>query len=124
MQSLYERQVEAIVGALGVAPPGKLTALVGDTVRVTLTVKYRGQAISGKIHVTFGQKATLFNEDGNKQTDIPVYIGGNTGTNYDLYAKIMSVPGADIFTSTYMNVLDVLGAPEFQDFRITDYSKV
>jgi len=141
MQSLYERQVEAIVGALGVAPPGKLTALVGDTVRVTLTVKYRGQAISGKIHVTFGQKDTLFNEDGNKQTDIPVsfgpdmdwktytftadvYIGGNTGTNYDLYAKIMSVPGADIFTSTYMNVLDVLGAPEFQDFRITDYSKV
>lgn len=141
MQSLYERQVEAIMGGLGVAPPGKLTVMVGDTVRVTLTVKYRGSAVSGKCHVTFGQQDTWFNEDGNKQKDVSVSfgpdsdwktytitvdvpIGGSTGVNYDLYAKLMSLPGADIFTPTYLNVLDVLGAPEFDDFRITDYSKV
>ncbi len=141
MQSLYLRQLETIMGGLGVAPPGKLTVMVGETVRVTLNVGYRGSAISGKIHVSFGQKNTLFNEDGNKQRDIPVsfgpdmdwktytfaadvYIGGNPGSNYDLYAKIMEVPGADIFTPTYLNVLDVIGAPEFQNFAITDYSKV
>ena len=141
MQSLYERQVLAIMGGLGVAPPGKLTVMVGDTVRVTLTIKYRGSAVSGKCHVTFGQKDTWFNEDGNKQVDVSVsfgpnadwktytitadvYIGGSTGVNYDLYAKIMGVPGPDIFTPTYMNVLDVIGAPEFKDFVITDYSKV
>lgn len=142
MQSLYERQVEAIVGALGVAPSGKLTVMVGDTVRVTLSVRYRGIAISGKIHIAFGQKDTLFNEDGNKRLENAIsfgpdndwktytitrdiYIGGNTGTNYDLYAKLMSLPGVtDIFTPTYLNVLDVIGAPEFQDFKITDYSKV
>lgn len=143
MQSLYQRQVNAILGGLDVAPPGKLTVMVGNIVRVTLSVGYRGSAISGaKIHIAFGQKDTLFNEDGNKQGDIlnvsfgpdsdwksytftkDILIGGSSGTNYDLYAKIMSVPGGDVFTPTYLNVLDVLGAPEFQNFAITDYSKV
>lgn len=141
MQSLYERQVEAILGGLGVAPPGKLTVMVGDTVRVTLTVRYRGRAVSGKCYVAFGQKDTWFNEDANKRKEIPVSfepdsvwktytitvdvpIGGSTGVNYDLYAKLISLPGPDIFTPTYLNVLDVLGAPEFDDFKITDYSKV
>ncbi len=146
MRNLYADTMEGIIreveGGIGVAPSGKLTVMVGDTVRVTLSVRYRGQSISGKCHVAFGQKDTLFNEDGNKQKEIAVsfgpdsdfktytitadiYIGGNTGTNYDLYAKLMSLPGVtDIFTPTYLNVLDVIGAPEFQDFKITDYSKV
>ncbi|MBA7634816.1 hypothetical protein ES703_42414 [subsurface metagenome] len=137
-------EVDAILRGenIGVAPPGKLTVMVGDTVRVTLRVQYRGEAISGKCHVTFGQQNAFFNEDGNKQKDISVsfgpdmdwetytlttdiYIGGATGTNYDLYAKLMELPGVtDIFTPTYLNVLDVVGAPEFKEFKITDYSKV
>jgi len=144
MRNLYADTVEGIISeveGVGVAPSGKLTVMIGDTVRVTHTVRYRGKSISGKIHTAFGQKDTTFNEDGNKQTEIPVsfgpdsdwktytipvdvYIGGNTGTNYDLYSKLMSLPGVtDIFTPTYLNVLDVIGAPEFQDFKITDYSK-
>lgn len=124
----------------GVAPPGKLTVLVGETVRVTLSVDYRGSAISGaKIHISFGQKDTLFNEDGNKQGDITnitfgpdsdwktytftkdILIGGSSGTNYDLYAKIMSVPGADIFTPTYLNVLDVIDITTFELLEETIY---
>ena len=144
MRNLYAQTMEGIireVEGLGVAPSGKLTVMVGDTVRVTLSVRYRGQSVSGKIHIAFGQKDTLFNEDGNKQLENAIsfgpdsdwktytitrdiYIGGNTGTNYDLYAKLMSLPGADVFTPTYLNVLDVIGAPEFDDFKITDYSKV
>ncbi|GAJ10746.1 unnamed protein product, partial [marine sediment metagenome] len=82
-----------------------------------------------------------FNEDGNKQSDTPVNfaqsmdwepyeiacdvpIGGPPGTNYDLYAKIMGVPGPDIESPTLLNVLDVLGAAEFRDFEITRYEKV
>lgn len=139
--SLYERQVESLIGGLEVAPPGKLTVMVGDTVRVTLTVRYRGSAVSGVCYIAFGLQDTWFNEDANKTGQIPVsfgpdsdwetytitvdiYIGGNTGLNYDLYAKLISLPGPDVFTPTYLNVLDVLGAPEFEDFRITDYSKV
>lgn len=145
MRDLYAVQVAEITRGFpgtGIAPSGKLTVMVGDVVKVTFSLKYRGKAISGKIHVTFGQKDTFFNEDGNKQIDASVNFGpdndfktytfsvnvpinGNTGTNYDLYAKLMSLPGVtDIFTPTYLNVLDVLGSPEFQDFKVTDYSKV
>ena len=132
--------VEQILQGIGIAvPPGeKLTVMVGDTVRVYLGVNYRGIAIDGEIHVSYGRKDTLFNEDGNKQFDIPVsfnqsmdwvlyeftcdvYIGGDTGANYDLYAKIMGVPGPDIFSPVLLNVLDVLGAPEFAEFGITSY---
>lgn len=123
-----------------VAPPGKLQAVLGDVVRVTLGVRYRGQAINGGIHVSFGYKNSWFNEDGAKQKDInislgpdndwkdytftaDISIGGSTGT-FDMYAKIMGVPGPDIFTPDYLDVLEVIGEPEFDNFRITDYTKV
>jgi len=135
--------VEQLLQSIVIAVPAgqKLTVMVGDTVRVHLGVDYRGPAIDGQIHVTFGSQDTWFNEDGNKQKDIPAHfdasmdwraypftcdilIGGSPGANYDLYAKIMGVPGPDIFTPTYLNVLDVLGAGEFRDFAIVSYDKV
>ncbi|GAI84362.1 unnamed protein product, partial [marine sediment metagenome] len=132
--------VESLLQGIGVAalPGEKLTVMVGDTVRVHLGVDYRGPAIDGEIHVSYGRQDAWFNEDGNKQNDIPVafdqsmdflpyeftcdiYIGGTPGENYDLYAKIMGVPGPDIFSPSLLNVLDVLGAVEFRDFEITSY---
>ncbi len=127
--------------SIGVAPGQKLIVELGDTVRVHLAVDYRGPAVDGIIHVSYGSQGIWFNEDGNKQSDTPVHfnksmdwvhyeiacdvpIGGNPGENYDLYAKIMGVPGPDIFTETLMDVLDVLGAVEFQGFAITGYEKV
>ncbi|MBA7696357.1 hypothetical protein ES703_105004 [subsurface metagenome] len=53
-----------------------------------------------------------------------IYIGGTPGENYDLYAKIMGVPGPDIFSPALLNVLDVLGAAEFRNFEITGYEKI
>ena len=143
MGALRINSIESLLQGIGVAalPGEKLTVMVGDTVRVHLGVDYRGTAIDGMIHVSYGRQDTWFNEDGNKQSDIPVHfdqsmdfvpyeivcdvpIGGTPGSNYDLYAKIMAVPGPDIFSPTLLNVLDVLGAPEFQDFAITGYEKV
>jgi len=143
MDGLKITSVESLLQGIGVAalPGEKLTVMVGDTVRVHLGVDYRGLAIDGTIHVSYGSQDTWFNEDGNKQNDIPVhfgqsmdwvpyefscdiYIGGSPGANYDLYAKIMGVPGPDIFSPTLLNVLDVLGAPEFQNFMITSYDKL
>ena len=135
--------VESLLQGIGVAalPGEKLTVMLGDTVRVHLGVEYRGPAIDGVIHVSYGSQNTWFNEDGNKQSDTPVhfdqsmdwvpyeaacdiYIGGSPGENYDLYAKIMGVPGPDIFAPSLLNVLDVLGAAEFANFVITGYEKV
>ena len=133
--------LERLLQGLAVPAGEKLTVMVGDTVRVHLAVDYRGPAIDGEIHVSYGSQNAWFNEDGNKQNDIPVsfdqsmdwepyefacdiYIGGSPGTNYDLYAKIMGVPGPDIFTPTLLNVLDVLGVAAFQNFGITSYEKV
>jgi len=135
----FERLVQGI--AVAVPAGQKLEVMVGDTVRVYMGVDYRGPAIDGEIHVTYGYQNAWFNEDGAKQEDIPVhfdtsmdwqpyeitcdvYIGGNPGYNFDLYAKIMGVPGPDIFSPTLMNVLDVLGAAEFRNFEIVSYDKV
>ncbi|GAI89931.1 unnamed protein product [marine sediment metagenome] len=46
------------------------------------------------------------------------------GPGYDMYAKIEGVPGPDIITESLLNVLDVLGAAEFQGFGITSYEKI
>ena len=143
MYGLRVNSIESLLQGIGVAalPGEKLTVMVGDTVRVHLAVEYRGPAIDGEIHVSYGSQDAWFNEDGNKQSDTPVHfdqsmdwvpyevacdvpIGGSPGTNYDLYAKIMGVPGPDIFSPTLLNVLDVLGAAEFQNFEITSYEKL
>ncbi len=143
MNGLRINSIESLLQGIGVAAllGEKLTVMLGDTVRVHLGVDYRGPAIDGEIHVTYGRQNMWFNEDGNKQSDMPVHfdqsmdwvpyeitcdvpIGGSPGENYDLYAKIMGVPGPDIFSPTLLNVLDVLGAAEFRDFQITSYEKV
>ena len=135
--------IESLMRSIGanVLAGEKLAVMVGDTVRVRLDVDYRGPAIDATIHVSYGRQNTWFNEDGAKQGNFPVHfdssmnwvpysfacdvpIGGAYGVDYDLYAKIMGVPGPDIFTPILMNVLDVMGAAEFQGFEITGYEKI
>ncbi len=143
MTTLQINSIESLLQGIGVeALAGeKLTVMVGDTVRVHLDVEYRGPAIDGSIHISWGHQNLWFNEDGNKQDDFPVHfdqsfdwapykfacdvlIGGDYGTGYDMYAKIEGVPGPDIFAPTLLNVLDVLGAAEFLNFGIASYEKV
>lgn len=140
--ALRINSVESLLQGISVPAGEKLEVMVGDVVRVHLGVDYRGPAINGVVHVSYGrQVGFVFNEDGNKQKDINVSfdqsmdwqayeitcdvpIGGSTGSGYDLYAKIMGVPGPDIFSPTLLNVLDVLGEAEFRNFEITSYDKV
>ena len=140
MQSLYERQMEAILGGVGVAPPGKLTVMQGDIVRVTFSFSYRGTALNFSMRAAIGNKGVTFDEIAyaTKALSVPASADFITYTdsvdistspispqaNLDLYAKLTGIPGADLFTPYYLDIIDVLGAPEFQDFVITDYSKV
>ncbi|GAH61576.1 unnamed protein product [marine sediment metagenome] len=139
--ALRINSVESLLQGISVPAGEKLEVMVGDVVRVHLGVDYRGPAINGVVHVSYGSQDTWFNEDGNKQNDINVSfdqsmdwqayeitcdvpIGGSTGSGYDLYAKILGVPGPDIFSPTLLNVLDVLGVAEFRNFAITSYEKL
>ncbi len=126
---------------IGVAAvPGEvLTVIPGDTVRVHLEVEYRGPAVDGTCYVAFGRQNTWFNEDWHNQVavrfaesydfrkyeiTVDLVTPNRPDVGYDLYGKIKDIPGPDIFTPTYLNVLDVLAAAEFRDFVVTAYQKV
>jgi len=139
--SLKGYTIEEVIGEVGVAalPGEKLTVGVGDTVRVRLSVDYRGDELDGAVWVAIGRQDMWFNEDFASRTPVhfdksfdfvtyeiiaDVLIGDRPGSDYDMYAKIMEVPGPDIFTATYLDIIDVLGAVEFRNFRIDSYEKV
>ena len=139
--------IEEVIGEVGVAalPGEKLTVDVGDTVRVHLTVDYMGPAIDGSVWVAIGRQNLGFAEDFVPDAPVPVHfnesvpwvtypivvdipIWDRPGTDYDMYAKIMQVPGPDIFTPDLLNIIDVIAAvptePQFRDFTIDSYEKV
>ncbi len=133
--------IEEVVGEVGVAaiPGEKLTVLVGDTVRVRFSVDYMGPAIDGAVWTAIGRQNAWFNEDFASRTPVhfdasfdfvtyditaDVVIGDRPGSDYDMYAKIMEVPGPDIFTPILLNIIDVLGAVEFRNFAIDSYEKI
>jgi hypothetical protein len=140
MQPLYERQVEAIMNGVGVAPPGKLTVMVGDKVRVKATISYRGTALNDYFYAAIGVRGALyFDEILNAQVaisfpqcpdwtsfqltvDIPITSAIAPKSNYDLYVKIVGHTEAGL--PEVDDCIDVVGTPEFQNFAITDYSKV
>jgi len=139
--NLRNYTIEGVIEEVGVAalPGEKLTVLVGDTVRVRLSVDYSGPAIDGAVWMAIGQKDTWFNEffasrtpvHFNASIDLVTYeivadvvIGDRPGANYDMYAKIMEIPGPDIFTPNYLNAIDVIGIAEFRNFTIDRYEKV
>lgn len=141
MQSLYERQIETIVGGLGVAPPGKLTIVQGEPVRMTVAFRYRGPALpSATLRCSIGTRIVgIFYEsvyasknigpipqssdflDYTAYADIAT-AGLSPSVNYDVEAKISEYAAQTLVK--HDDVIDVIGAPEFQNFRITDYSKV
>ncbi|MBA7701882.1 hypothetical protein ES703_110629 [subsurface metagenome] len=58
----------------------------------------------------------------NLQVDIPITTDIGIGTGYDIYVKIKGhieagLPEVD-------NCIDVIGAPEFQNFMIASYEKI
>ncbi len=139
----------------GVAPVGvvageTLPIKVGDTVRVHLTVDYRGQEVDGAIWTAIGWQVGIlikeFIEVFNIRTpvhfdasedfvtyqidcDVPITdIGGYAiefglyGNILDMYAKIMEVPGTDIFTDIIMGAIEVLEVPAPLDYELIQHT--
>ena len=116
------------------APPGVLTVDPGDTVKVVTEFDYVGPAISCRMisaiwHPTF---LDPHNEivRGNKSFSIPsspppgnhisvtmdlLVPSGEAGTDYGLYSSIRDVPGPDIYTGYYANIITITEVvPEFK----------
>ncbi len=131
----FLQQVE--LGDIAMAPPGVLTVLVGDSIRVTATVQYRGPAYSAVYRASIVQKIG---------TDYVVQAYNSTTINfpqsaawitYTLVSGLIAVGGASLDTSRNADVqveigplwaraegvLSVIGAAQFQLLTITDYSK-
>lgn len=124
---------------LAALPGEKLVVVPGETVRVTLSVEYRGPALDGRVWTAIGVKGIWFDEIFYSATPVhfddsydfvpyiitcDVPITDKPGIDYDMYAKIMEIPGPDIFTDYYLNIIDVLAPAEFRDFAIISYDKV
>ncbi len=130
---------------IGVPVGEKLPVAVGDTVRVHMTVDYRGLAVDGAIWTAIGWQVGViipeFIEVFNSRTpvhfdksedfvtyqidcDVPItdisgfFIEfGLYGNVLDMYAKIMEIPGPDIFTDIYkgaIEVVEVVPPPEYE----------
>jgi hypothetical protein len=142
MQSLYESQVEAIMKGVGVSAGSKLYGVMpGDSVRVKATIQFRGPAYSDTFYAAIGNYAVAFDEiwvgsvavnfqqsydwvTYELTVDIPITKVANfpwTPGWFDIYAKLTK---AGVLTPRLDNMIEVLLAPEFQNFVLTDYSKV
>jgi len=117
------------------APPEVLTVAPGDTVRVTTEFDYAGPALSARM-ISAIWHPTLFDPHdeivrGNKTFSIPsspppgnhisvtmdlLVPSGEIGTDYGLYSSIRDVPGPDIYTEYYGNIITIAEevAPEFK----------
>ena len=122
--------------AVGALVGEKLPVAVGDTVRVHMTVDYRGLAMDGAIWTAIGWQVGVvireFIEGFNSRTPVhfdesedfvtyPIVCDvdvtdisgfliefGLYGNVLDMYAKIMEVPGPDIFTDINMGFIEVV----------------
>jgi len=140
--------VAAVVVVVGETLPVE----VGDTVRVHLTVDYRGLEIDGAIWTAIGWQTGViipeFIEVFNSRTpvhfdksedfvtyqidcDVPItdisgflIEFGLYGNVLDMYAKVMEVPGPDIFTDVCMGAIEVIEVeppPEYELLQETIY---
>ncbi len=131
--------VEQLLQSLGIAvsPGGKLTVWRGDTVRMSVGFSYRGPAMTGTLRCSIGKRIIYFDEIAYGRATISLVQSFDfvpytafadidtspisPGANYDIEAKIEEYPETLVGID---NVIDVLGAAEFQNFTITGYEKV
>lgn len=107
------------------APPEVLQLQVGKTCRVMVNYDYIGPRVLAKIRVPIGRVGVFgFDEVVYKvvsitvpdtpekktyQTPVDIYISSamTVQPGYDLYAKVVDIPGADIYSPTYHNVIEI-----------------
>lgn len=124
----------------------------GDTLRLTCSFQHKGKAFTGaQIYAAIGKRDTWFNEvqgfvntttvTGIKDdvdwttysvtVDIPIFniggIGGAVpGADYEVYAKMLNIPGADLYWYGPLNdiTLEAVGAAEFRNLSVTYQKKL
>ncbi|GAG57664.1 unnamed protein product, partial [marine sediment metagenome] len=140
---------------IGVPAGEKLSVMEGDTVRVHMTVDYRGPRIeNAEVYTAIGWQVGIiipefveayvgrtgevltFDESLDFVTheivcDVPIEAVwmplefAAYGNLLDMYAKIINVPGPNIFTDPYQyKVIEVVREAEFQNLAVTGYDGV
>ena len=127
-----------------VIAPGVLTVSPGDTILVNSSFDYIGPPVDLWLHTAIWKKGPIDPHveiaSGKREFKIPGTIpppgmnyrigveikvpSGESGS-FGLYTKIMSVPGPDIFSPYYENIIEIVGAVSvFSNLAITSYAKV
>jgi len=124
--------------------PQVLTVMPGDRVRVVTEFDYIGPKLdNARMISTIWYKSLLdpHNEivRGEKVFNIPdspppgqhitvqidlLVPAADYRTDYGLYSSIRDVPGPDIYTQYYENIITILGEPQFGVLKITSYTKI
>ncbi|GAI90037.1 unnamed protein product [marine sediment metagenome] len=127
------------------APPERLPPLLpGDTIRVVTEFDYSGPALPNARMISAIWYKTLLDPHneivrGEKVFNIPdspppgqhlsvtidlLVPPAEYRADYGLYSSIRDVPGPDIYTPYYENIITIIGEPQFGELKITSYTKV
>lgn len=121
--------------------PEVLQLEMGDTCRITTYFGYSGPAISATLYVAIGRTGVLGFDEllyKTKSISIPLTTEAKTyeayvdilieppmkvATGYDVYAKLINIPGSDLFSPIYKNIIDIIGeAPPTSALEIVSCS--
>jgi len=128
------------------APPQKITVRAGDTIRVRSAFRYEGPPMTGRFRTTmyfkgvdphdemvFGHRSFTIPDSpppgvdvSTEPSDIDLVVPpGFSDRLIGLYTKLVDIPGADIFSPYYDDI--IVTEPEepvFGDLVIVSYGKV
>ena len=127
-------------------PSQKITVRAGDTVRVRSAFRYEGPPLTGRFRtamyfkgfdphdeMVFDHKAFTIPDSPSPGVDVStapkdidlVVPRGFSDKQIGLYTKLVDIPGADIFSPYYDDIIVIESEePVFSDLVIVSYSKV
>lgn len=128
------------------APPEKITVRAGDTVKVRSAFRYEGPPVTGRFRtamyfkgidphdeMVFGHLSFTIPDSPPPGVDVStapsdislVVPRGFSDKQIGLYTKLVDIPGADIFSPYYDDIIVIEPEePVFSNLVIVSYSKV
>ena len=128
------------------SPPEKITVRAGDTIRVRSAFRYEGLPVTGRFRtamyfkgvdphdeMVFGHRSFTIPDSpppgvnvSTAPSDIDLVVPrGFSDRLIGLYTKLVDIPGADIFSPYYDDIIVIEPEePVFGDLVIVSYSKV
>jgi len=125
-------------------PPERIAPVMpGDTIRIITEFDYIGPKLDLPRMITAIWRPTLLDPHneivrGEKVFNIPdspppgqhisvtidlLVPAADYRDDYGLYSSIRDVPGPDIYTDYYPNLITIMGEPQFSNSEITSYTK-